>query len=52
VMLTNVTVILFEETWGAHRTPQLPMVLSANAAWVIFPLLMFFRMGKSEKPFA
>jgi len=51
VMLTNVTVILFEETWGAHRTPRLPMVLFANAAWLVFPILMLFRMWKSEKPF-
>jgi hypothetical protein len=52
VMLTNVTVILFEEAWGAHATPQLPMVLFANAAWLIFPILMLIRMWQSEKPFA
>jgi hypothetical protein len=52
VMMTNVTIILFEEIAGPHRTPQLPMVLFANAAWLIFPILVLIRMWKSEKPFA
>jgi hypothetical protein len=52
VMLTNVTVILFEEAWGVHRSPKLAMVLFANAAWVIFPVLMLIRMWKSDRPFA
>jgi hypothetical protein len=51
VMMTNVTVILFEEAWGRHATPQLPMVLFANAAWLIFPMLMLYRMWNQEKPF-
>jgi hypothetical protein len=51
VMMTNVTIILSEETWGPHATPQLGMVLFANAAWFIFPVLVLVRMWKSEKPF-
>jgi hypothetical protein len=43
VMLTNVTIILSEEIAGPHATPQLPMVLFANAAWVIFPILTLLR---------
>ncbi len=51
VMLTNVTIILSEEIAGPHATPQLPMVLFANAAWLVFPLLTLWRMWKSETPF-
>jgi len=50
VMMTNVTIILSEEIAGPHATPQLTMVLLANAAWLIFPLLVLVRMWKSERP--
>jgi hypothetical protein len=50
-MLTNVSVILGEEAFGEHRTPQLAVVLLANAAWVLFPLLVIYRMGR-DQPFA
>jgi hypothetical protein len=49
-MLTNVSVILGEEAFGVHRTPHLAIVLLANAAWVLFPLLVLFRMSR-ERPF-
>ena len=52
VMLTNVTIILFEEVKGEHATPQLFRVLLANAAWVIFPLIVLYRMWRSHFPFA
>ena len=45
-MLTNVSIILGEEAFGEHRTPQLAMVLMANAGWVIFPLLVIFRVTR------
>jgi hypothetical protein len=51
VMLTNVTIILAEEMFGEHRTPQLGIVLLANAAWVIFPMYLIYRLGRSERPF-
>jgi hypothetical protein len=51
VMLTNVTIILSEEAFGAFATPQLPMVLLANLGWVIMPLLVLGRMVRSEHPF-
>ena len=51
VMLTNVTIILSEEMFGSNATPQLPMVLFANAAWLIVPLLMLARMLRAEHPF-
>ena len=51
VILTNVTIILGEEIAGAHATPQLGAVLLANASWVIFPLLIIYRMWRSPHPF-
>ncbi len=52
VMMTNVTIILFEEMLGPHRTPARGMVLFANAPWLLFPLLMLWRMWPSERPFS
>jgi hypothetical protein len=51
VMLTNVTIILSEEMFGIHATPQLPMVLLANLSWLVMPLLVLARMWRSEHPF-
>jgi hypothetical protein len=51
VMLTNVTIILGEEAFGPHRTPALGMVLLANAGWIIFPLLLLWRMATPDRPF-
>jgi emopamil binding protein len=51
VMLTNVTIILSEEMFGAFATPQLPMVLFANLAWLVMPLLMIARMARATHPF-
>jgi hypothetical protein len=52
VMMTNVTVILFEELWGIHATPQPAMVVMANLPWLLFPVLMLLRVWRSERPFA
>ena len=52
VMMTNVTIILFEEMIGPHATPRPGMVLFANAAWFIFPILVIWRMWKNERPFS
>jgi EXPERA (EXPanded EBP superfamily) len=52
VMLTNVTIILFEEVLGEHASPALLRVFLANAAWVIFPLIVLYRMWRSPNPFA
>ncbi len=52
VMLTNVTIILFEEINGEHASPEIARVLLANAAWVIFPLIVLYRMWRSTNPFA
>ena len=52
VMLTNVTIILFEETVGEHASPQLARVFLSNAAWIIFPVIVMYRMWRSVTPFA
>jgi hypothetical protein len=51
-MMTNVTIILFEEMIGPHATPARGIVLFANAPWLLYPLLMLWRMWKSERPFS
>jgi hypothetical protein len=51
VMMTNVTVILFEEMLGPHKTPRPGMILFANAAWFLLPILMIVRMARSPHPF-
>jgi hypothetical protein len=52
VMLTNVTIILFEETRGDHASPQLVRVYLSNAAWLLFPLIVLYRMWRSVHPFS
>jgi hypothetical protein len=51
VMITNVTIILFEEAWGTHASPHLGMVLFANAAWFLVPIFAGGRMVLREHPF-
>jgi hypothetical protein len=51
VMLTNVTIILGEEIGGRHSPPSLGVVLLANGAWVLVPLLLLYRMGRQPHPF-
>jgi hypothetical protein len=52
VMLTNVFIILFEEVNGEHASPQLARVFLSNAAWVIFPAIVMYRMWRSVYPFS
>ena len=52
VMITNVTIILFEEINGQHATPEIARVLMANAAWVVFPVIVLYRMRRSVHPFS
>ena len=52
VMMTNVTIILSEETWGPHATPRLGMVLFANAPWFLLPIALITRMARAERPFS
>jgi EXPERA (EXPanded EBP superfamily) len=52
VMITNVSIILFEEINGEHASPQLMRVLLSNAAWVAFPLIVLYKMWRSIHPFS
>ena len=51
VMMTNVTIILSEEFFGPHATPQPVIVTLVNLPWLLFPILTIARMWRSEKPF-
>lgn len=52
VMMTNVTIILFEEFAGQHATDHLGIVVGANASWFLFPILTIARMwAAGEHPF-
>lgn len=50
-LLANVTIILGEEISGPHASPQLGIVLLANAPWVLFPIFIIYRMWRDEQPF-
>ena len=51
VMLTNVTIILGEEFIGEHATTAPWIVLGANLAWLVVPLVILYRMGRDPQPF-
>ena len=48
-MLAVVAVIMGEEVAGPHRSPRLPFVALANAAWVAVPLLVLWRASARQK---
>jgi hypothetical protein len=50
-MLTMVIVITGEEMFGPHATPELAIVLLANAPWALFPLFLLYRMITRPHPF-
>jgi hypothetical protein len=52
VMFANVTIILFEELLGAHKTPRPGIVVAANIPWLLMPWLVVARLARSEHPFA
>jgi EXPERA (EXPanded EBP superfamily) len=51
VLFTNVFIILFDELKGTHATPHPATVVAANAAWLLVPVLVVWRVGRSEHPF-
>jgi hypothetical protein len=51
VLMTNVLIILAEEAYGEHATPQLPVVLLFNLPWLLFPMYIIYRMWRSAHPF-
>jgi emopamil binding protein len=52
VMFANVTIILFEELLGTHKTPAPGIVVAANLPWLIMPWLVVARLARSPHPFA
>ena len=50
-MIEGVVMILSEEAFGQDATPHLPVVIAANASWIIFPLIILVRFWRSEHPF-
>ncbi len=51
ILFTNVTIIMSEEIWGPHATPQLLIVTLANAPWFFVPIFLIWKMWKQEHPF-
>jgi len=52
MMLSNVLIILMEERYGIHASPNFTKVLLANLAWLLMPLLMIWRMRREPFPAA
>ena len=50
-MISGVIMILSEEAFGVYHTSHLAIVVAANASWIIFPLIILFRLGLNEHPF-
>ena len=51
ILFTNVFIILNEEIWGLKHAINLPVVLFANAAWLLFPVFLVWKMWKNVHPF-
>ena len=51
LMFANVTIILFDEFLGVHASPRPFIVLAANTSWLVFPILIVWRMARHEHPF-
>ncbi len=52
VMMTNVTIIMFEELIGPHQTPATFIVTAANAPWFIVPILLVWRCWPERPMFS
>jgi hypothetical protein len=51
LMIANVTIIMFEETWGQYASPRWGIVALANAAWFFMPLVVIARLRR-DRPFS
>lgn len=51
MLFTNVFIILFDELHGVHATPSPGVVVAANAPWLLVPLVVIWRVARSEHPF-
>jgi hypothetical protein len=52
MMMANVIIILFDEVAGVHAAPRPWIVVGANLSWIVFPLLIIWRMGRNAHPFS
>ncbi len=52
MMLSNVLIILMEERYGIHASPNFTKVFLANLAWLLMPLVMIWRMRRDPFPTA
>ncbi len=46
MLFTNVVIILSEEYFGPHATPAPGLVFLANLAWLVFPIVIVWRMWR------
>ena len=51
-LIAIVLIILGEETWGEHATPDRAFVYLDNLPWLLFPIFVIARMYKTERPFS
>jgi len=51
MLITNVLIILSEEIAGTTPTPQLPLVILLNLPWLLMPMLVMYRVGRTLHPF-
>jgi len=51
ILFTNVFIILGEELMGPHAAEPFLPVLLANAGWLVFPILIVYRMSRTDHPF-
>lgn len=51
ILFTNVFIICSEEIFGHTSAINLPLVLFANAPWLLFPVFLIWKMWKNEHPF-
>ena len=50
MMISIVTIILFEELTGPTPTPAPAIVVGANLPWLLFPFAVIWRL-RDERPF-
>ncbi len=51
MMFTNVFIILFDEVKGVHAAPNPWATIGSNAAWLLVPFLVLWRVTRSHHPF-
>ena len=52
VMFANVSIIMFEELMGPHKSPAPFIVTMANLPWWTLPFVVTWRFARAEHPFS